>query len=166
MRNKVVLIKGMANVAPQITLAAFERINADHVVLIAALRRPQYLPDRRTINKDDKFPEGFEMDPTTLLMQAKLLLEHWHSHDCEHIVTSEYADMLCQQEDVRVVEGVSLEVPWFYETIKAFHKNRQQKVVEAQIVMSLDDGMRLVVDGQDMSLPEAIERLRPSPDLG
>lgn len=35
-RNKVILIKGFACVARQITLAEFERINADHVVIICA----------------------------------------------------------------------------------------------------------------------------------
>lgn len=155
-RNKVILIKGFACVARQITLAEFERINADHVVIICALRRPQFLP------------EGFDLDLSTIELRVGQLLEHWKNIDQTHLLTAEYANVALDHggSDVRAVEGHCLDVPWFYETVKALHKSFGQHIIEAQIVVHRDSGIGLKIDGHEQPLYEAVERLKPGHFLG
>lgn len=153
MRNKVVLIKGYAGVSKKITMGEFERINADHIVLIAALRNPQFLP------------EGFD-EPTRILALPKEVLNHWKSIDREHFVVAEYANMFMDRggENIKAVEGYSLEVEWFYDAVKAFHRNIKFKITECGIIVS--PHLKMTIDGQEFTLKEAIERLRPNPNLG
>lgn len=153
MRNKVVLIKGYAGVSKRITMGEFERINADHIVLIAALRNPQFLP------------EGFE-DPNRIVTLPKEVLTHWKSMDREHFVIAEYANMFTDRggENIKAVEGYSLEVDWFFEAVKAFHRNIKFKIIECSL--TFNPILKMVVEGQEYTLKEAIERLGPNPNLG
>lgn len=155
MRNKVVLIKGYAGVSKKITMGEFERINADHIVLIAALRRPQFSP------------EGFD-DPSRVVNFPKEVLSHWRSLDREHFVIAEYANMITDRggENIKAVEGVSLELDWFYEAVKAFHRNMKVKVVECRLILDENPCLQMTIDGQRYTMADAIERLRPNPNLG
>jgi hypothetical protein len=155
-RNKVILIKGYAGVARHITLAEFERINADHVVVICAMRRPQFLPPT------------VKLDLSTIELKVSHLLEYWTSIEQDHFVLNEYADVLNDHGggDVKVVEGESLLVPWFYEVVKAMHKSKGQHIVDARVVTDRPGGLWLDVDGQVHPLREALDRLRPLDYLG
>jgi len=155
MSSKVVLIKGYAGVSKKITMGEFERINADHIVLIAALRRPQFSP------------EGFE-DPSRIINFPKEVLAHWRLLNQEHFVIAEYANMLTDRggENIKAVEGGSLEVEWFYDAIKAFHSNLKAKLVECSLVFKDNPCLQMIIEGQRYTLGEAIERLRPNPNLG
>lgn len=168
MRNKIVLIKGHANIAPQITLGEYERINADHIALIVALKRPQFLPPRTVINPHDTAPTGYELDPTCLLINVKKLLEHWKLIEQDHLLASEYAAAVVDigQDSIRAVEGECLKVSWFFELVKHFHKTHNHKVVETEILSDHPKGVRLVIGNRDYPVKEAVELLRPNPQLG
>jgi len=148
MRTKIMLIKGFAGIAKKITMAEFERINADNVVLIAALRRPQFTPPNLE-------------NPARMLEAVEEVLAYWKRIEMQHLLCAEYANMLIDREEiVKVVEGNSLKVDWFYDSVKAIHKNMDQKIVEAEV-----KGFYLLFEGQELKLEEAIERLKPPIDL-
>jgi len=155
MRNKVVVIKGWANICREVTLAEFERINTDHVVVMCALRRPQFLPT------------DFKLDLATIELKVREILAYWKTIGQDHHLASEYATVVTDRggEGVKVVEGESLREPWFYETVRAMHKYFGQTVVEAEVVCG-DNGLDVRLGDQTMPRREAIERLRPLPFLG
>lgn len=155
MRNKVVLIKGWLNIAREITLAEFERIYADNIVLIAALRRPQFLP-----------PE-MGLDPTSLVINCKKIMEHWRIIDQDHFLMSEYASVALDHgsADIKAVEGDSLRVLWFYETVKAIHRHFGQTIIEAEVLFK-NEGQFVRIDQEEYPLEEAVKRLKPHPILG
>jgi len=154
MRNKVVLIKGFGNISPKITLSAYERINADHVVLMAALRYPQFLPERFS---------KFMLDVREISDHVEHILKFWEKEDCGHIASAEYANVVVDRggKDVRSVEGRSLTIPWFYETIRTYHRHFGQTVIDCELF----DGY-MEVDEVRLTTEEAIERLGPHPSLG
>lgn len=156
MRNKVILIKGYAGVARQITLAEFERINADHVVVICALKRPQFLPP--TVS----------LDLSSIELKTKQILDHWKEIENEHYLASEYASLVLEKgsDDIKVVEGESLEIPWFYETIKTMHKHFGQHIVEGEVITHREDGLWFRLDQQEWPMKVAIENLKPLSYLG
>lgn len=155
MRNKVVLIKGFRDISPKITVSAFERINADHVVIMTALRFPQLLPDQFC---------DFTIDLKELSDQVVNILKHWEQEDCCHIASAEYANVVVDRvgRDVKSVEGNSLTVPWFYDTIRSYHKHFGQTVIDCEII---NDQM-LVVDRIAMPIEDAIFRLATRQSLG
>lgn len=154
MRNKVVLIKGFGNISPRITLSEFERINADHVVLMAALRYPQFLPEQFC---------KFLLNVQEISDHVEHILKFWEQEDYCHIASAEYANVVVDRggKDVRSVEGRSLTVPWFYETIRAYHRHFGQTVIDCELF----DGY-MEVDDVKMTIEESIARLGPHPSLG
>jgi hypothetical protein len=153
MRNKVILIKGFWNIAPQITLGAYERLNADYIVMIAGLRAPSSLPEELS---------KFEVDPTALYLSSKRVLEHWRENDQQHLVAAEYAQELLARCP-RVIEGQSLEVPWFYQTVRNYHRQAGQVVMDCEVVYKTKE---LIIEDQRLPLEEAIQKLKPHPALG
>jgi hypothetical protein len=149
MRSKVVLIKGFANISPYITLAPFERINADHVVVMAALRFPQFIP------------EGlykFQMNLQKLHENVKSILNLWKQENHEHLIAAEYASIAIDHggDDVRAVEGDSLTVKWFYDTIKNYHRHFGQTVIDCEVFEGYVE-----IDEKRLNIEEAIFRLSP-----
>lgn len=153
-RNKVILIKGRAKIAPEITLGEYERINVDYIALIAALKYPQLLPE--------KYSE-FDSDPTSIYTNIKDILNHWALNEQEYILTREYANYIVDHggDKVRAIEGVSLEVDWFYETVRNCHKHFGQIIVDCEVVCD-----KIVIDKVLHNRDEAIKKLQPLPNLG
>lgn len=173
MRHKVVLIKGNINLSRDITLAEFERIDADRVCLITALKRPQLLPnDFDTINLN------------LLEARSEEMLHHWMVEDQHHFVSSEYAEIAIDRgkNHVKAVEGDCLNIRWFYEMIKAFHKGFGSTIVECKVVRKnnghiswdyhdaiikgLLDQVGIEIEGKVHSIESAISILGPHPELG
>ncbi len=168
MRNKVVLIKGNIGLSRDITLGEYERIDADRVCVIAALKRPQLLP------------EGFIDDLNHIEMNTEALLHHWFAEEQEHFVSSEYAEIAIDRgkAQIRAVEGDALNICWFYDMIKAFHKGFGSIVIECKIVRKeggwnyqsvIEQGLDQIgveIDGRVRSLQDAISLLGPHPELG
>ena len=127
MRSKVVLIKGFGNISPKITIAEYERINADSVVLMAALRYPQLIPENLY---------SFSIDLAKLQSSIVEIMSHWHREDMCHILSAEYANVVSDRsgKEVKAVEGESLTVPWFYDTIRSYHRLFGQTVVDSSMV--------------------------------
>jgi len=157
MRSKVVLVRGWGRVAEQITLGEFERINADYVVLITALRYPSTLPEEYS---------GFEADPTSMYTDAKSILHYWALHDQHYMVAAEYANIVTSRsgKEIKAVEGNSLEIDWWYDTVRNYHRHFGQTVIDARVLY--DEGKCLIIDGIKHSLEHGIELLRPQPFLG
>lgn len=156
MRNKVVVIKGWANICREVTLGEYERVNADHVVTICALRRPQF------------FPSHIKLDLATIELNVKAILAYWKEIGQDHHLASEYATVVNDRggETVKVVEGEALREPWFFETVRAMHKFFGQTVVEGEVICGREEGIVVRLGEQEMPRREAIERLRPLPFLG
>jgi len=157
MRNKVFLIKGAAKIASQVTVAPYERINADYVALITALRHPEFLPAEYS---------GFEADPTSIYTCIGKVMEHWRQNHHDHLVASEYASMMVDRgPDVRIVEGFSLQAEWFYHTVRSLHRHLGQTVVDCEVIYSREN-LWLRIDTIDHRIEDAIERLKSSHTLG
>jgi hypothetical protein len=157
MRNKVYLIRGWNNLSKQITLAEFERINVEHVLLITALRKPQFLP-----------PDT-DMDPNSIMLRYKRIMDHWKLIEHSHLFTSEYANVVLDHggKDVKAVEGEPLYVDWFFESVKSMHKAFGQIVIEIVVNYGRgENGVSIAIDGREYSRDEAIELLKPDSCLG
>jgi hypothetical protein len=152
MRNKVVLIRGFGNISPKITLAAYERINADHVVLMAALRFPQFLPE-----------DQFQFSLIELEQNMEKIMWHWEQEDHCHILAAEYAHVVLDRggRDVKAVEGKCLKSDWFYETVRSYHRHFGQTVIDCKVI-----GEYIEVDGVRLTTEQAVSRLSPHPSLG
>jgi len=157
-RNKIALIKGWANLSPDITLGEYERINADYIALITALKYPQLLPEEYS---------GFESDPTSMLTDIKKIINHWASNELEHILASEYANCVMDHGNkVKSVEGISLEIDWFYDTILNYHKNLKQNIIKCEVIYHRENGLKILIENKIYNRDEAINYLRPFPNLG
>lgn len=158
MRSKIVLIKGWGPVAPEITLGEYDRINADYVVLITALKYPSTLPEEYS---------GFESDPTTMYTNIKQILGYWAEYEQEHLVAAEYAGIITgrSRHEIKAVEGESLQIDWFYDTVRNYHKHFNQYVIDAEIIWT-EGHKRMIIDGVTHLLEEAIEMLKPPQNLG
>ena len=153
MRNKVILIRAFAHISPEITSAAFERMNADHILIMTALRWPQYMPD--PWNK-------FTISTTSCVLNTKPILEHLRSEGNEHCLLAQYADIATERglDSIRVVEGEVLRIDWFYETVKNYHKAYGQTVCVCEL--SLGDDIMFKIDDVLFTRNELIERLGQS----
>lgn len=152
MRKRVVLVKGQAGISDKITLAEFERINIDHIAIIVALKKPQLLPD------------GFPVDLSLITANTYKLTEYWFEQNLGYIMIAEYASALIERgsEDVRVVEGHCLGVTHLYESIKAFHKQFKQLIIECQVVSQ----NKIRMNDVEYDIEEIIERFKPHDALG
>jgi hypothetical protein len=120
MRSKVILIRGFWNLAPEITVASFERINADQVGLMTVLRYPQYMPEPL---------DEFQIHPVIDFFQGDIL-QHLRSQGHEHCLLSQYGEIATETglSSIRAVEGNILRTDWFYEAVKTYHKSVGQSV--------------------------------------
>jgi hypothetical protein len=159
MRSKVYLIKGTAKIAARTTVATYERINADYVALITALRYPATLPDEYS---------GFEADPTSMYTCINKIMDHWRQQQHDHLVVAEYANAIVDlhKHDVRVVEGMSLKADWFYNTVKSFHRHAGQVVVDCEVLYNRGDNIWVRIEDREWKVDEAIERLKSAHTLG
>lgn len=130
-RSKIFLIKGQYNIAQEITLAECARINVDNIVLITALKYPQFLSE--------------SMTPSEILESIIRVVEDFDIDDQRHRIVAEYASMFVDRgyNIVKAVEGTAMRVEWFYNTIKAYHKNCGQSVVD----ISRTNGNQMKIDG-------------------
>lgn len=144
--NKVYIIRGYANLASRITAAEFERINMDHVLLITALRRPQFLPTE------------IRLDPNSIMLEYKKIMDHWRVIDQEYFLTAEYGNVVLDHggDDVKAVEGEPLRIQWFFDIIKAVHKSFGQSVVEVEVLCDKHSFLR--IDGEELDLKSAVDR--------
>lgn len=157
MRSKVYLIRGWNKISSKITLAEFERINVEHVLLITALRKPQFLP-----------PDT-DMDPNSITCNYKKIMEHWRLIEQDHLLTSEYASIVLDHgsSDVKAVEGDPLYIDWFFESVKAMHKAFGQTIIEVVVNYGGGDkGLTIAIDGREYSRDQAIELMKPNANLG
>ena len=140
MRNKVILIRGFFNLAPEITSAAFERINADQVALMTILRYPQYMPE--PCNQFDINPDIDFLNST--------IPTHLKQEGHEHCLLSQYAEIATEVGlgSIRVVEGDILLTPWFYEAVKTYHKSFGQSICECiRDYGNKDHAVAAIIDG-------------------
>lgn len=160
MRKKVVLIRGYADIANRITLAPFERINANSVVLIMALKYPQLLPDH--ISK-------FNPDIINIqnYIETGFLLRHWQNEGHDHLLAAEYANIVLDRgiDSVRCVEGAALHTDWFYETVRNIHRNADHTLIEGTVLFGLPLTM-IDLGERRMPIHEFIEWTKPHPELG
>lgn len=162
-RNKVIIIKGFGNISPQITIAPIERINADNVVLITALRYPQTLPE--------KWGE-FRFNPLLFMCEIEEILEFWKFGHNEHLVASEYANIAVDRvgRTIKAVEGNSLTVDWFYNTVRNYHRHFGQTVVDCVFEIESNPNVpptkNLIVDDVRFTLEDGIDRLKHHDTLG
>tara|TARA_Y100000034_G_scaffold100216_1_gene123424 strand:+ start:172 stop:657 length:486 start_codon:yes stop_codon:yes gene_type:complete len=157
-RSKIVLIRGWGPISPEITLGEYERINADYVVLITALRYPPTLPDEFS---------GFEADPNEMLSNVESILGYWAEFDQQHLVAAEYASTITgrHRHEIKAVEGTSLRVDWFYDTVRNYHRFFNQHIIDTEVIWT-EGHKRLIIEGETLLLEEAIQRLKPRPYLG
>jgi hypothetical protein len=158
MRSKIVLIKGWGPVAPEITLGEYDRINADYVVLMTALKYPSTLPDEYS---------GFEADVRAMYANVEQILGYWAEYDQEHLIAAEYAGIITgrSRHEIKAVEGNSMRMEWFYDTVRNYHKHFNQNVIDAEIIWT-EGHKRMIIDGKSHLLEEAIQMLKPLPYLG
>lgn len=155
MRNKIVLIRGARyTIAPEITIGEYERINADHVVLMTALRRPQLLPSR-DLMPDIYYSRG--INPETILNDVVEILDYWQMGEHTHFLASEYANIAVDHgiANVKVVEGFSLKVSWFYDVVRSFHRNHNQKIIEV-----VEDADGFIIENKIYTQSGAIDLLK------
>jgi len=123
LRNEIILIQGQYKIAELTTLIGYSRINTDRIVLITALRFPQFLPD--------------SLDPTNpnqLLDNIIEVLEHFAHLEQTFLIYAEYANSIVDRgKNIQVVEGASMNIPWLYNVVRMFHKNLGQTVVNVKI---------------------------------
>ena len=164
MRKEVVLIKGWADIARKITVAEIERLNADNIVAMTALRWPQFLPTDFQL----------ESHRNDLFQYLDYLLDYWRKNEREHLVLSEYASALVDRYGetmdrgkIVAVEGNSLKTQWFYESVKVLHKQYVNTVVECYVYYkNFDTGLIVEINGDPYNYDQAIDRLKPSSYLG
>ena len=159
MRNKVAIIKGDWRLSTQITIADFERINVDRVVMIVGLRHPHLIGERW-------LPQGNKEE-------VIMILEELVAHDEKHLLANEYANLFMDHglNDVRAVEGSALWCAWFFDMVKAFHKNPGQMLSEVIPFEAMSRGRfetpkTWKLNGVEYSWDGIIEILNPHPELG
>jgi len=152
-RSKIFLIKGQYNIAQKITLGEYARINVDHIVLITAIRFPQYLSN--------------PMTPDEILNDPDRVLEDFDIDDQRHLIAAEYANMVVDRGHIEAVEGRSMDVEWLYNTIRAYHKNCGQSVVDIEgLPRRGGTPVKMIIDGVAHTWQEGLERLESQPSLG
>ena len=127
MRTRVILAKG-SNLGQEITLAPFERIDADHIVVGIALRLPQLLPHDQSLDEVFKHWE----DVRTFSVK---FVEHLRQIEEDYRILAEYV-MVAEErgwDNIRISEGYALNIPWFYSTVKSLHKAKNQGIIEVTI---------------------------------
>ena len=126
MRNKIIIIRGFANISPEITSASFERINADNALAIMALKHPQHMPEPWN---------QFSCDITAMDCHVDKIMMHIQQERHEHSLLVEYAELALESglESVRVIEGETLQADWFYGAVRTYHKSLGQTVCECQL---------------------------------
>lgn len=143
MRHKVILIKGNRGLSQRLTQSEFKRLDADRVALIIALKMPALLP------------VSSSLEPNDLLKEITNIMSLWKKHDHDWLLHAEYADAILERDMVPdVVEGEVLNLPWFYEAVKAFHRNAQHVLVECEILLD-----HLIIDGEFFPLETGITQL-------
>ncbi len=152
MRTRVILAKG-SNLGKEITLAPFQRIDTDHIVLGLALRLPQLLPHDQSL--DDVFEHWGDM---RWAFSVKFV-EHLRQIDEDYRILAEYAMVAEEREwdNIRVVEGYALNIPWFYATVKSMHKAKSHGITEVTVTPEgiwiehayheRDKGIRILTQG-------------------
>lgn len=117
----------------EITLAPFQRIDLDHVVIGLALRLPQLLPHELTID------QVFENWGDIRDFSAQFV-NHLRQIEEDHKILADYVRIAEERGwgNIRVIEGVALTVPWFYTTVKSMHKTKNHAIVEVSLYK---DGM-------------------------
>lgn len=154
MRSKVIIVRGFADISPQITRAAFERLNADNVLVMTALRYPQYMPDPWN---------GFSVDTSSIDFHTDEILEYMRNLGHEHVLLAQYAEIATERglPSIRIVEGDVLQVDWFYETVRNYHKTFGQNVLVVDIEK---EGYTSIgyIDGVKFGHKELIDRLGQS----
>ena len=161
MRSKVILIRGFWNLSPEITSAHFERVNADSVLVITALKYPQHMPE--PWNK-------FSIDTSTIDIRSEEILAHIRQEGTEHQLLAQYAEIATERGlgSIRSVEGDVLKVDWFYEAVKTYHKTFGQCVCVCDLQYHhKDHAVVAEIDGVLFKTrKEVVDRLGQSDILG
>lgn len=145
MRKKIILIQGSSQIANQLVIPENSIINTDQVILITTLKYPQSLPD------------GFvPSDPACILSEIIEVFEHLCRMEMSFLVYSEYANMMLDRE-IQAVEGLSMNVPFLYNTVRMFHKNMGQTVVE----VVTEETKWISINGTHHSWQEGLSLLVP-----
>lgn len=153
-RNRVLLIRGTLpsdrkNISKQLTRAPYERLNLDHLVLSIVLRYPHLIPpemDSEILSESD----------TIIAVSRNLekFLEHFVSTFDSSLIISEYASVASDRQEVKLVEGVSLEYDWIYHPVKTLHKQWGQVVMDVQLT-----AQNVIVDDRQLSWEDALSWL-------
>lgn len=157
MRNKVILIKGNCNIGNQITIARHQRLDADRIALIIALRSAELLP----------LWMADSASPDEMLKHIRQIVQQWSDERPQHALGAEYAASVVERgaENLKVVEGESLHIGWYYETAKTIHRNLGCTIIEAEIQQS-STSIRIRLDGFDLTVKEFVEKFKPVSWLG
>ena len=148
MRDKVVLAKG-SNLGKDITLAPFQRIDIDHIVLGLALRLPHLLP--HDISMDLVLEDMLHIREF-----SQQFVNHLRQIEQDHKILADYVQAVEERgwENVKVVEGKTLSIDWFYTTIKSMHKARKHGVIEVMVYSE-----SVMIDGTQHDIEEGISIL-------
>ena len=98
----------------------------------------------------------------------KDIINHWALNEMEHILAGEYANYVVDRggDKIRAVEGISLEIDWFYDTVRNYHRNFGQTVIDCEVLYDREIGIKIIVDEKEYNRTDAIRRLQPLPNLG
>ena len=120
LRNKIILVQGKHLIAKRITSSELSQINIDRIILITALRYPEYLP-----------PKLDPMNPNKLLEEIEDVFLEFQYLERGFLVSAEYAEALVQRrEEIQIVEGMTMNLPWIYDMIRTLHKNLGQSIID------------------------------------
>ena len=155
MRHKIILIRGSLNLSRKITIGEYERINADHVLLMTSLKHSYLIPNELFVKLDD-----FQIQD--IPQQINDSLRCLKQENSEHLLFAEYADFVLNHRiNVKAVEGHSLCCDWFYETVRSYHKSQGHTVITCE---STNFGIE--IDGEFISTEAVIDRLSGPEWLG
>ncbi len=121
LRNKIILVQGQRRIA-QLIATECDRIDADRIILITALRFPEFLPVSLTA-----------VNPNQILDNVIDVLTNFSRLDHDFLISAEYANAVMDRDkNILAVDGESMNTSWFYQTIRSIHKSLGQIIVEVR----------------------------------
>ncbi|MGE0569395.1 MAG: hypothetical protein AB7O73_15755 [Bacteroidia bacterium] len=156
------LIRGRGNLSPNITSGEYERLNVENVFLTAAVKYPTYLPHEEY---------GFELNFESIVAKSSSIMDYWRKNGYEGVILSEYIDhiqaktMLSPESkngspSIKCIEGEPLENDWFFNSVKAIHKNYGQSVIECKVIYN-NSGRFVVIDHDMLTFETFTHRFKP-----
>lgn len=146
-KSKTILIKDGINISRLVLTKEINKLNAD-VVIVSSVA-----------NNLDDIPIGFEIELSKPIEEnVNNILRYWKKYDNGHLLMSEYARKILNNK-IKIVEGFSLYIPWFYNLIKNMHKNSNQTIIEIYVNALKNKELKFIIDEQEYTKEEIVERI-------